>query len=186
MLIDSGVSIPVKAVGFTPDLDAFRALAGSTRSRGAGPFTFLHLSSCFPRKGVDILLRAYARAFRRGDPVRLVIKGFANPHNDVASQLVRLRGDDPDVAEIELIETETDEAGVLALYRDADAVVLPTRGEGFNLPAAEAMAAGLPVIVTGHGGHMDFCDDGRARLLKYLVRPVAQPSGEREFDLGGA
>ena len=43
------------------------------------------------------------------------------------------------------------------LFRDADVMVLPTRGEGYNLPALEAMAAGLPLIVTGHGGHRDFC-----------------------------
>ncbi len=56
---------------------------------------------------------------------------------------------------------------MLDLYRHADAVVLPTRGEGFNIPAAEAMAAGIPLIVTAFGGQMDFCNDGNARLLDY-------------------
>ena len=45
--------------------------------------------------------------------------------------------------------------------------MLPTRGEGFNLPAAEAMAARVPVIVTGFGGHMDFCDQATVRLVSY-------------------
>ena len=51
------------------------------------------------------------------------------------------------------------------LYRTADAAVLPTRGEGFNLPAAEGMARGLPVIVTRHSGHLDFCNDANTWLL---------------------
>ena len=34
------------------------------------------------------------------------------------------------------------------MYRTADAFVLPTHAEGFGRPIMEAMAMGLPVIVT--------------------------------------
>jgi FkbM family methyltransferase len=167
-LIDSGIAIPVRAVGFKPQLDAYRQLAALPRPpRDDARLTFLHVSSCFPRKGVDILLRAYARAFRHDDAVRLIIKGFPNPHNDASAQVAKLRAQDPGTAEITLIDRDMDETELLALYRDADAMVLPTRGEGFNLPAAEALAAGLPVIVTGYGGHMDFCRTGAARLIDF-------------------
>ncbi len=170
-LIDSGVQAPVRVLAQAPRLDRFRALRASRAGR-EGAFTFLHVSSCFPRKGVDALLAAYAAAFRRTDRVRLVIKGFPNLHNTVAAQLARLRADDPEAPAIELIDTDLDEAALLGLYRDADAMVLPTRGEGFNLPAAEALAAGLPLIVTGHGGHMDFVGQappGAVRLLRYRL-----------------
>ena len=166
-LIDSGVSIPVRVAGISVDLHSFSELAAARRPRGDAGITFLNVSSGFPRKGVDILLRAYARAFRRGDEVRLVIKSFPNPHNDVAAQLALLRDTDVDLADIELIDADIDEADLLSLYGQADVMVLPTRGEGLNLPALEAMAAGLPIIVTGYGGHMDFCGDGRARLIDF-------------------
>ena len=39
-----------------------------------------------------------------------------------------------------------------ALYERADAFVLPTRGEGWGLPAVEAMSMELPVIVTNYTG----------------------------------
>ncbi|MGH7042011.1 MAG: FkbM family methyltransferase, partial [Acetobacteraceae bacterium] len=170
-LVNSGASVPVHVIGHAPDLSAFRALArdrGTVR-RQTAPFTFLHVSSCLPRKGVDVLLTAFARAFRPTDPVRLVIKGLANPHNDVESQIAALRARDPDMAEIAFINRDLDQAEMLDLYSSADALVLPTRGEGFNLPAAEAMAAGLPLIVTGYGGHMDFCREGNARLVRYRL-----------------
>ena len=174
-LLDSGVRKPVRVVGHTPRLDAFRRLRTERAAapRG-GPFTFLHVSSCFPRKGVDVLLAAYAEAFGSGDDVRLMIKGFPNPHNTVAADLARMRAGHPDMAPVELVDTDITEADLLALYRDADVMVLPTRGEGYNLPAAEALAAGIPVIVTGWGGHMDFlagAKPGSVRLLQYHFAP---------------
>jgi glycosyltransferase involved in cell wall biosynthesis len=167
-LIDSGLSIPVRVVGHVPDLAAFGRLP--TRRPAPGEkFTFLHVSSGFPRKGVDLLLSAFAKAFGSDDPVRLLIKVFPNPHNDVADQVARCAG----APEIVLIDADLAEADLLDLYRGADAVVLPTRGEGFNIPATEAMAAGIPLIVTGFGGHMDFCTPDNARLLDYRFAPSA-------------
>jgi len=172
VLADSGVVAPVRLLGQSPRLQPFQALAAARRDRApGGPVTFLHVSSCFPRKGVDVLLAAYACAFRHGDAVLLVIKGHPNPHNDVAEQVARLQAADPGMAPMRYVEDDLDEAGLLALYALADAMVLPTRGEGYNLPAAEAMTAGLPLIVTGYGGHLDFCGPDEARLLDFEFAP---------------
>jgi glycosyltransferase involved in cell wall biosynthesis len=172
-LRDSGVRIPVSMVGCALDLSAFSEVAERRAARprppvdSAHPFVFLHVSSCFPRKGVDMLLAAYGAAFRRDDPVRLVIKGFPNPHNDVAERIERLCAADPEAPAIEFVNRDLAEADLLQLYEAADAMVLPTRGEGFNMPAVEAMAAGVPLIVTGHGGHADFVGPECARLIDY-------------------
>ncbi len=170
-LVDSGVTVPVRVVGHVPRLDPYRAIRAGCTPRIDRPFTFLHVSSLFPRKGADALLSAYARAFRNSDRVRLVIKGFPNPHNDVAGQLARLRAADPGLPDVELIDQDMPEAELLDLFREADAVVLPSRGEGYNLPAAEAMAAGIPLIVTGLGGHTDFAAGPGVRLLNYRFEP---------------
>ena len=171
-LVDSGVAVPVRIVGFSPDLSGFdqdRPIATGLNR----PFTFLHVSSCFPRKGVDLLLAAFARAFRKGDPVRLVIKGFPNIHNDVPEQIARRKATDPGLAEITMINEDIDDDAMRRLLAGADAMVLPTRGEGFNIPAAEAMAAGLPLVVTGFGGHRDFCTADEARLVDFNFAPSA-------------
>jgi glycosyltransferase involved in cell wall biosynthesis len=47
-----------------------------------------------------------------------------------------------------------------------DCLVLPTKGEGFGLPALQAMALGLPVIVTDYSGCTDFANNDTAFLLK--------------------
>ena len=139
-LIDSGVSLPVHVVGFAPDLASYATLAGPDRE-DRQDHVFLHVSSAFPRKGVDVLLAAFVSAFRAADPVRLIIKTFPNPHNDVAARIAALQTNGNDVPRIELIDRDMDPAEMLDLYRGADTMVLPARGEGFNLPAAEAMAA---------------------------------------------
>ena len=194
-LIESGLRIPVRVIPPAVRLEPFAAQRAVREAVLADPVhrvlpegaahRFLHVSSCFPRKGVDVLLRAWQRAFRAGDPVRLTIKGFPNPHNEVAAMLASLREADPGLAPVELIDRDLDLAGLLALYADADTMVLPTRGEGFNLPAAEALSAGLRLIVTGRGGHTEFCGDANGphpgvRLLRYRPAPsqshVATPN----------
>ena len=46
-----------------------------------------------------------------------------------------------------------------ALYRSCDVLVHPYRGEGFAMPVLEAMASGLPVVVTAGGPTDEFCPD---------------------------
>ena len=133
-------------------LDPYAALASRPERGHSRPFTFLHVSSAFPRKGVDVLLAAWAAAFRAEDPVRLVIKTFPNPHNDVAAAISAMRAADAELAPIVHLDMELEDADLRTLFLGADAMVLPSRGEGFNVPAAEAMAAGLPLLVTAAGG----------------------------------
>jgi glycosyltransferase involved in cell wall biosynthesis len=46
-----------------------------------------------------------------------------------------------------------------------DALIFPSRGEGFGLPIVEAMATGLPVITTGWSAPTEFIKDKETGLL---------------------
>jgi glycosyltransferase involved in cell wall biosynthesis len=81
---------------------------------------------------------------------------------------------------------------LLALYRRAALVVVPSRFEGFGLPAAEAMACGTPVVATaagalpevverGGGGILVPRDDAPA-LAKGIASLLGQP--QRRAELG--
>ncbi|AHB09438.1 glycosyltransferase [Zymomonas mobilis] len=162
----SGVKIPKATIGPPVDLSLFQKLAQNRQIKR--PIKrFLHISSCFPRKGVDVLLAAWAKAFTIQDDVILIIKTFSNPHNNVQEQVDALRQKQPDIAPIKIIFEDVDKDKILNFYENADVMVLPTRGEGYNLPAIEAMAAGLPLIVTGYGGHRDFCGPQQARMIQF-------------------
>ena len=73
-------------------------------------------------------------------------------------------------------------AGNLAgLYQATDAYVTPYFAEGFNLPALEALACGLPLICTAGGPTDDFVNDDLA--LRISSKPIAVPEG---INVGGA
>lgn len=170
VLQDSGCRLPVFVcpIGVDhiitkaePPIEVIRPAAGQ-------PFRFLHISSMFERKGPDVLLDAFVEAFSSQDDVELYIKTFPNPHNRVHELIASLAAGRQDMPAIVVDESPMDDQGMIELYRSAHTLVLPTRGEGFNLPAAEALALGLPVIVTGFGAHIDFCTLKTAELLPYL------------------
>ncbi|MFZ6648650.1 glycosyltransferase family 4 protein [Undibacterium sp. TJN25] len=169
VLRDNGVRVPIAVVGNGIDhlLDAPAEPLSHQVTAGWRSFRFLHVSSCFPRKGVDALLAAYGRAFRDTDDVSLVIKTFPNPHNDVEQQLHKLRLQDPSFPHVQLISDDFSQAQLTGLYQACDALAAPSRGEGFGLPMAEAMLLNLPVITTAWSGQNDFCDDTTAWMCDY-------------------
>jgi glycosyltransferase involved in cell wall biosynthesis len=166
ILRDAGLRLPIAVVGAGVDqlLSQPRTELPLQLRKG---YRFLHVSSCFPRKGVDALLAAYGQAFRAEDDVCLVIKTFANPHNTAIDQLAQLRRQDPRFPDVQIIEADWTDAQLAELYRNCNAFVAPSRGEGLGLPIAEAMAFGLPVITTAWGGQTDFCTAETAWLVDF-------------------
>jgi glycosyltransferase involved in cell wall biosynthesis len=62
-----------------------------------------------------------------------------------------------------------------ALYRGAEALVFPSRYEGFGLPVLEAMASGTPVVATSAGAIPEVAGD--AAVLVRPGDPVALADG---------
>ncbi|HKV39430.1 MAG TPA: glycosyltransferase, partial [Blastocatellia bacterium] len=130
---------------------------------------FLHVSSGFPRKGCDLLIRAYSSEFSANDDVCLIVKTFPNVHNAVAGQIEAARRAKRDCPEIVHIDRDIGGLDLKGLYQSATCLVHPARAEGFGLPVAEAMLAGRPVIVTNYSGLTEFCNEKTALLLDYKL-----------------
>ncbi|MBP8696457.1 MAG: glycosyltransferase [Syntrophobacterales bacterium] len=138
------------------------------RLRTKKAFKFLFVGGTIQRKGIDILLDVYTRSFSSADDVCLVIKDMGGQSfykGQTAKERIRRFQDDPNRPEIEYIERTLSDREIAGLYAACDCLVHPYRGEGFGLPIAEAMASGLPVIVTGHGAALDFCNETTAYLI---------------------
>ena len=152
---------------------------------------FIVLGTIEPRKNHLLLLNLWTRlATTLEAPPRLLVIGARGWENeqivDMLERSLRLRG---------LVEEHNrlDDAAVRALLGAARALLAPSFAEGFGLPLAEALAAGVPVICSdipvfrevGGGvpdyldpldvsawrdAIVDYCDPGSARRGAQLER----------------
>jgi alpha-1,3-rhamnosyl/mannosyltransferase len=100
------------------------------------------------RKNVGTLLEAYARLRGRvPDAPPLVLAGHRTP----ASARWEARCEQPPLKDHVTISGYVDARQRVDLYADAVMLVLPSYEEGFGLPVLEAMACGVPVIVSSRG-----------------------------------
>lgn len=101
------------------------------------PLTFLAMGLESYRKGSYEVLRAFNRAFGGSDQVRLIIKTQARnmPKNFWPN--------------VEIIDWDMTLEELAHLYYSVDVFVAPTYGEGFGIPARDALCTGIPVIATG-------------------------------------
>lgn len=143
---------------FRPDGDTY-PLATDRR------FRFLFVGATVLRKGVDILLTAYRRAFSPADQTCLVIKDHSADVFYAGISLgeeIRALADDRRHPAIEYLDDHLTPERLASLYRACDVAVFPYRAEGFCLPALEALASGIPVIVPRFGPCLDYCSPGNA------------------------
>ncbi len=133
--IASKMDKPVKIVPHGIDTDILKI------QQPTGKFTFLCVAANDWRKGLDILVKAFQEEFSPREAT-LKIRSSAS---------ISGKG-------IEMDRSKIPFSQMSQMYK-AHAFVLPTRGEGFCLPALEALGSGLPVIITEGGGHVDFLQD---------------------------
>ncbi len=138
----------VRVVPNTYDETRFRYVE---RPPGTGrTVRFVSTGSLVPVKGHDILIEAFAQAVRRGLGATLDIVG-EGPERVRLERAIAERG----LCErVRLLGRLTGDALVRALEQ-ADVFVLASRREGFGVAIIEAMATGLPVVVTNAGGPSD-------------------------------
>jgi glycosyltransferase involved in cell wall biosynthesis len=112
------------------------------------PLRVLFAGALHQRKGIGYLLRAVEML---GSDVDLTLIGLRFAPNDVVDSACRRS---------RWFETIPHEQ-VLELMMQSDVLVLPSLSEAFGLVVTEALACGLPVIVTPNVGASDLISDGR-------------------------
>ncbi|MFZ5644988.1 MAG: glycosyltransferase family 4 protein [Bacillota bacterium] len=135
-------------------------------------FSFLSSFELIQRKGCDLLIEAFCQEFCAGEPAELVIKAFENwgkydPSGKTLTELLHnIQKKYPKAAAISLKKELILYSEVPSLYQDADCCISASRGEGWNLPAMEAMACGIPVIAYNWSGHTEFLNHDNSFLME--------------------
>jgi len=159
------IPVPIDAGAFAhpPSRDHVAGLVPLAASR---PF-LLYLSRLDRKKGLDLLIPAFADVHVRHPQVLLVIAGSGDPvlAREVRDEVGR-RGLDGDVVFVGHVDGDQKQA----LLAHAAAFVLPSYGENFGIAPVEAMAAGVPVVITDRVG---IAPDVAAALAGLVVRPDA-------------
>ncbi|MDE1163046.1 MAG: hypothetical protein PW792_14045 [Acidobacteriaceae bacterium] len=168
---ESGVSCPLFAVphlsefhGHAPQdacLQALRVRLPSSSNR----FLFYNVGTWSARKGNDLLVQAFLRAFAAREDVALVLKTPATRTSApggrlrrafcriVPSPMDRARKLAEESPQILSIEEDWPSCEIAALHTLGGCYVSCTRGEGWGIGMYEAALYGKPVLAPNEGGH---------------------------------
>jgi glycosyltransferase involved in cell wall biosynthesis len=124
------------------------SVAGSERQRG--PLIFVFAASLGPRKGAHVLLRAWEKANLQDSELWLC-GGIHMPLEQLQLPLGK---------SVKILGRRTHDS-LAAIYNKASFYVLPSFEEGMARSGIEALAAGLPVIVTEETGLTDLMTTGK-------------------------
>jgi glycosyltransferase involved in cell wall biosynthesis len=150
--------------------------------------TFLFVGGSTWRKGMDLLVKAWVEAFGPDDDAQLVVKDFGTAthyRGQTAGESLRELEGRSDVAPVTYIDEDMTPDEIAALYRACDVFVTPYRGEGFCMPALEAMACGLPVIHTGIGPTNEFVPEDGGWSVPAERAPLRNANGLPELAMPG-
>lgn len=152
---NSGVKIPIELIHWGVEPRAFHPIARAPERL----FTFGSMGFLTERKGTDLLIEAFREAFPTERDVRLILKTSAPvwkfPFSDSRIKLQ--------------MGQVTHQELMLDFFAEIDCFVFPTRGEGFGLTPLEAMATGVPAIVTGFAGPLEYMTPETGWLLDYKL-----------------
>ena len=149
----------------TPNRDACRTEIRGRYGIGASDTLLLFVGMNFEVKGLDIVIAAVAKA-RSIQPeanIRLLVvgRGDEGKYGKMAQSM--------GIADaVTFAGTQVD--GLERYYRAADIFIMLSKFDTFGMVVLEAMAAGLPVIVSSNVGAKDLVDEG----INGFILPVHQ------------
>ena len=138
-------------------------------------FTVLYTFDCasiWRRKNPQATIAAFRQAFPNGENVRLIMK-VNRPDKRFFNDLTRSSHGMP----VHWLTENLPRAEYWKMLRSVDCYLSLHRSEGIGLTIAEAISVGIPVIATGYGGNVDFCDKRCGVVVPFTMVPNDQKHG---------
>jgi len=170
-LLDAGVEkeVIIGAAGvFT---ERYRGIEKKPKDK----FRFVFTGVAQGRKGVQEAISAFEEVLGGKKDVELVIK--SNSWGKLCDYTVKSDN-------VIRIYEEFPRGKFIEFMTNADCFVCPSKGDGLNFPGLEAMACGLPLVMTDFGGPTEYCNEKTGYPVKYdLVDCHYLPGHQAEPDM---
>jgi len=172
----AGVRVPMEIVPFGVDTNFYKPDYKSFTNIPE-KFTFLSIAQVTPRKGCELIIKAFLECFGTNKDVQLVLRWYfnhdKNDHLQIKNFIRSIRKEIKILNEGNILLIPTiHETQMPALYASSHVLVAPFRGEGWGLPIIEALACEIPVICTNWGGVTEFLNKDFGILLDYQLARV--------------
>ena len=162
--VSSEITKPVKVAPHSLDISKYDSTkyieSGSKIENLLHTFNFAFVGEFLERKNIQALARAFHSEFDPDEPVNLYIKTSQQSLEYIQNYFTQVRQGlklRKDYKEEVVICGNLDKKDYISVLSQCHSFVMPSKGEGFCIPALEAMAIGIPVIYTEDTGMDDFC-----------------------------
>lgn len=164
VIISNGIDSQVSVVPLGVDRGVFDESLYEKNSKNN--YVFMNIGKWEVRKGHDILLELFQKAFANEDDVELCLLASENTNNyspeTELNQWKNMYSSDKRVKLLNGVQNHKDIAKVINY---ADCGVFPSRAEGWNLELLEMMSMNKPVIATNYSAHTEFCNKDNCYLV---------------------
>lgn len=165
---NSGVKIPIFVLPIPLILEEL--LNKPEKQQVNKPFVFGCSAVNWDRKNIHHLIQSFSGVYRNSKDVVLKIHTrIYRQDNDLKGLIRNLR-----ITNVELIEKNLSWNEYVKFLESLDCYVLLSKGEGFSITPREALALGIPCILSNNTGQKTICDSG-------FVYPVESRKEEPAF-----
>ena len=122
-------------------------------------FNFIFVGEFIERKNIQALIRAFHMEFNINEPVNLFIKTSKQHSDSIAKYCDSIKNGLKLRKEYKkeiIISGKLNTQDYLSVFKQCHSFIMPSRAEGFCIPALEAMCLGIPVIYSDNTGLTDF------------------------------
>ena len=152
--------VDTELFSYTDEHEQMRSLWEETELEG-GEFSFLSCGNLRKVKRMDVLIQAFARAFRDCPKVHLTICGQGEEEGNLRKLIYDLKMEN----RIELAGIQPREE-IAQRLQQADCFVLASVSETFGVSYLEALSCGVPVIATRCGGPECFVNEHNGLMVE--------------------
>lgn len=165
----SGVKIPLFVLPCPLYLEEF--LTKEPKKQKNMPFVFGISAGFWPRKNQKMVIEAFIKEFGNSPDVQLKLHGRfgeESPKQELINLIKKYK-----VKNIEFIEKSFSRAEYLSFMASLDCYVFLSKGEGFSITPREALALGIPCIVSNNTAQKTICATDYVRSVSSCIQEPA-------------